>query len=68
MKPGDEKHNCFLLPLCLQLEEQPNVDLGQDYGGIYCVVDSEHQFLISYVYFKVQATFCHLHKNGFKHT
>lgn len=51
MKPGDKKHNCFLLSLFLQLEQQSNIDLGQDYAGIYYVVDSEHQFLISYVYF-----------------
>lgn len=41
----------FLLPLCLQLEKHPKIDLGQDYGGIYNALDSEHQFLISNVYF-----------------
>jgi len=35
MKPGDEEH-IFLVFLCLQLERQPEIDLGQDYGGIYC--------------------------------
>lgn len=43
MKPGDEEHNCLVLPLCFQMEKKPEIDLGQDYGGIYSALDSEHQ-------------------------
>lgn len=45
----------FSLCCCFQLEQQPNIDLGQDYERIYTVLGGKHQFIISYVYFKVQA-------------
>lgn len=45
------KNKIVFFFLCVsKMEKHPQIDYGQDYG-IYSVLDSEHQFLISYVYF-----------------